>query len=543
MRKTAAVLLCLIFLFTCCLPAVYADEATHGVSYYIDSIDGSDETGDGLSPETAWKSVPVTECSLSAGDKVLFRRGGVYECTLTVSDSRGTPDSPIIISSYGEGDKPLLTTSESAEVLRLFDCSYVTVEGLEITAHNGGGIWIDALNGISEGITLDSLVIHDIQNYKVTYRDNLSNGAAAARACVMVKGLPARSLYPVNGLTVTECEMFDCGNGISLWGAFDQSKGNPWNDDKFSECGPVYNKNAVIRDTYFHDMDAEAVIIGICDGALMTRCRAIDCCQGEGVDEDGEIQYFTAAAWFWGSENSTIEYCEIAGQKNFGDGMTVDFDSQSNHCTYQYVYSHDNMRFVVNNAKTSPQVGNTVRYCLSVNDGKGRNALTGGPGETGLMFYNNTIVNSQRFDIEKLYDSYFVNNIIVMQDGFRMNPSLDPREYKGSVIAANCYYNCLSMPNTGELFNTLPGFSGNDPDDPASFMLSKCSPLIGAGIEVPVAEREVDFYGNAVLSRSIGCYCGEGTDAPYRHEFIPEKIVRFFRTLIAMIKNLFAGIK
>ncbi|MBQ9879918.1 MAG: hypothetical protein IJM45_05740 [Clostridia bacterium] len=127
MRKTAAVLLCLIFLFTCCLPAVYADEAMRGVSYYIDSIDGSDETGNGLSPETAWKSVPVTECSLSAGDKVLFRRGGVYECTLTVSDSRGTPDSPIIISSYGEGDKPLLTTSESAEVLRLFDCSYVTV--------------------------------------------------------------------------------------------------------------------------------------------------------------------------------------------------------------------------------------------------------------------------------------------------------------------------------------------------------------------------------------------------------------------------------
>ena len=204
-------------------------------------------------------------------------------------------------------------------------------------------------------VTLENLTIHDIQNYKVTSRDNLSAGAAEARACVMVKGLPARSLYPVNDLTIADCEMYDCGNGVSLWGAFDQRLGNPWNDDELCDLAPVYNENALIRDVYFHDMDAEAVIIGICDGALMTRCRAIDCCQGEGVDENGKILYFTAAAWFWGSENSTIEYCEIAGQKNVGDGMTVDFDSQSNHCTYQYIYSHDNVRFVVNNAKTSPQ--------------------------------------------------------------------------------------------------------------------------------------------------------------------------------------------
>lgn len=275
-------------------------------------------------------------------------------------NSCGTADAPITISAYGEGDQPLLTTDDNTEVLRLFDCSYVTVSDLEITAHNGGGIWIDAYNGESRGITLERLRIHDIQNYTVTSRDTLSEGAAAARACVMVKGLPTFSLHPVNDFTVRDCEMYDCGNGISLWGAIDYKKGNPFEGDELSKCGPVYNRNALIRDTYFHDMDAEAIVIGICDGALMTHCRVIDCCQGEGVDENGKILYYTAAAWFLGSENSTIEYCEIAGQKNVGDGMTVDFDSQSNHCTYQYIYSHDNVRFVVNNAKTTAQVGNVV---------------------------------------------------------------------------------------------------------------------------------------------------------------------------------------
>ncbi|MBQ6264617.1 MAG: hypothetical protein IJK60_04130 [Clostridia bacterium] len=538
MKKILCVLFCLTPVFCVCCPA--AAQSAQGTAYYIDSLEGSD-TGDGLSPETAWKTVPVTQCALNAGDSVLFRRGGVYECALTVNNTRGTKKSPVTITAYGEGDAPVLTAPVGTEVFRLFDCSYVTVSNLEITAPEGGGIWIDALNAPSEGITLENLYFHNIQNYKVNCRDNLSAGAAAARACVMVKGLPARSLYPVNNLTVSGCEMADCGNGISLWGAFDGSKGSPWEDDELSDLSPVYNEGALIENTYFHDMDAEAVIIGICDGALMTHCRVIDCCQGEGVDENGEILYFTAAAWFWGSENSTIEYCEIAGQKNVGDGMTVDFDSQSNHCTYQYIYSHDNVRFVVNNAKTSPQVGNTVRYCLSVNDNGGRNTLTQGPGEKDFRFYNNTIINSQRFDMDELFDSYVVNNIIVLEDGYRLNPNLDPSSYKGSVIANNCYYNCISGLITGTKFNTVPGFSGDDYALTESFALSKDSPLVGTGYEIPGDDCETDFFGNIITSRNIGCYGGAGTDSPYRRETLFEKALRFIKCLFNMLRNSIEG--
>ena len=538
MKKTISVCLCFLIAFLCAAPSAVA-AGTAGTAYYIDSIDGSDETGDGLSPQTAWKSVPVTEWTLNAGDSILFRRCGEYECTLTLNGSRGTESAPIRITAYGDGEKPLLTTNARTEVLRLFDCSYVTVSDLEITAPQGGGIWIDTLNTISEGITLTGLSIHNIQNYKVNSRDDLSAGAARARACVMVKGLGARSLYPVNGFTVTDCEFYDCGNGISLWGALDKPKGNP---EVVDEVGPGYNKNALIKECYFHDMDAEAVIIGVCDGALMTHCRVIDCCQGEGVDENGEILYFTAAAWFWGSENSTIEYCEIAGQKNVGDGMTVDFDSQSNHCTYQYIYSHDNMRFMVNNAKTSRQVGNTVRYCLSVNDDKGKNVLAGGPGETDLRFYNNTIVGSQVFDMQNIFDSWVVNNIIVVTDGYRLNTSIKPSQYKGSVIRNNCYYNCTSAANSGAKFNTLPGFSGTDFTDPASFTLSKSSPLIGAGVAVPGDDCTLDFFGNEIKKANIGCYCGDGTDAPYKREPLFRKFIRMFRNLYFMIKGLLSSI-
>lgn len=533
--KALACLLCAVLTVFAFLPVMPVRAA--GTAYYIDSLNGSDETGDGLSPETAWRTVPVLDSiTLQPGDRVLFRCGGVYECSLRFENCVGTPEMPILISSYGEGEKPLLTTDAQTEVMRLFDCSRVTVSGLEITAPNGGGIWIDALTRESEGITLRDLSIHNIQNHKVNDRDPLSGGAAPARACVMVKGLPARTLYPVNGLTVTGCEFYDCGNGVSLWGAYDTSLGSPWNDDEFSELGPVYNENALVENCFFHDMDAEAIIVGICKNALVTHCRMIDCCQGEGVDENGEVLYFTAAAWFWGSEYSTIEYCEIAGQKNVGDGMTVDFDSQSNHCVYQYIYSHDNVRFMCNNAKTSPQVGNVVRYCLSVNDNKGRNKLCSGPGEKEMLFYNNTIVGSQRFDFDGLYDSYFVNNIIVMEDGYRLNTDLAAYFTNGNVISDNCYYNCVSGLLAGTKYNTLPGFTGMDAEDPDSFTLCTGSPLIGTGYRMDDSCAE-DFFGNPIESCNIGCYMGKGTNAPYQRETMIEKLFRIFRWLIGYLRT------
>lgn len=107
------------------------------------------------------------------------------------------------------------------------------------------------------------------------------------------------------------------------------------------------------------------------------------------------------------------------------------------------------------------------------------------------------------------------------------------------MLAGNCYYNCISGLLTGTRFNTIPGFSGSDETSPASFMLSKDSPLIGAGVPLPFDECAVDFFGNAIESRNIGCYAGTGTDTPYRAEGFFTKPVRFFRTFFHVIINLF----
>ena len=74
-----------------------------GKAYYV-SADGSDEN-DGLSESTPWKTMDkVNNASLQPGDAVFFRRGDTWRATLYTKNS-------VVYSAYGEGAKPVLTTS------------------------------------------------------------------------------------------------------------------------------------------------------------------------------------------------------------------------------------------------------------------------------------------------------------------------------------------------------------------------------------------------------------------------------------------------
>lgn len=537
MKKIMCVFLSAILIFAT-VPFVSAGSVSDGVTYYIDSI-GGDNSNSGTSEDEAWKDLGGFngEQILTAGVSVLFKCGGTYDFNVELRDIIGTKEAPFVISSYGEGDRPILTTQVKDEILTLIDCSYVTVSNLEMVAPNGGGIWIDTLNRTSEGITIDNVYFHGMPNGKVNARDDMSNGAAPARAAVMVKGLPARSRYAVNNLTITNCEVYDCANGFMIWGSWNDEQ-NPWCDEE--DADPIYNTGLLIEGCYFHEMDAEAIIIGICDGALVTNCRAINTCQGEGVDENGEILYFTAAMWFWGSENSTIQYCEIAGQKNYGDGMTVDFDSGTNNCTYQYIYSHDNMRFMCNNAKASPQQNNTVRYCLSVNDNVGRSAIASGNGEDSFNFYNNTIINCADFHVRYLTNSLVANNIIIPEEGSIILWNASEELSAGNTYKNNCYGQTINPLMDINSMNVIPNFVGGD-DPLTAYQLAEGSALIGAGAKIDDGLTE-DFFGNEITENNIGCYGGSGeavTDdtVDTEDEDPTQRITRIIETIIRIIIN------
>ncbi len=86
-------------------------ELPTGKTYYINS-DNGDDGADGLTPQTAWRTLNnLTSKYLSAGEGVLFKRGGYWNGTATFpfqGARQGTAANPIVFSAYGTGPRPII---------------------------------------------------------------------------------------------------------------------------------------------------------------------------------------------------------------------------------------------------------------------------------------------------------------------------------------------------------------------------------------------------------------------------------------------------
>ena len=120
-----------------------------------------------------------------------------------------------------------------------------------------------------------------------------------------------------------------------------------------------------------------------------------------------------------------------------------------------------------------------------------------------------------------------------MQDGATFAYDID-NVIRGNKVSNNCYYNVMTPIVDYRSLNTVPGFAGDDVTDLNSFVLSKDSPLIGAGIKIDDG-LTTDFFGNEITSNNIGCYGGNGVAAEYKAETSIEKLIR-------LIKNIFQTI-
>lgn len=129
-------------------------------TYYFDDIGGNDDN-DGLSPETAFKTIDKTgNYDFEEGSVVLFKRGGLWRGVLTLCDG-------VTYSAYGEGEKPKFYGSIDAsdpdnwiktkyENVWMFrpEINYVRDVGCIII--NGGKLWgIKVCLNLKEGVRCD----------------------------------------------------------------------------------------------------------------------------------------------------------------------------------------------------------------------------------------------------------------------------------------------------------------------------------------------------------------------------------------------------
>lgn len=489
---------------------------TGGTTYYIDSVSG-DDSFSGKGERSAWKTLGATSnMTFNKGDKILLKAGCVFDGSFTTRGN-GTAENPITLGAYGDTEalgKPIIRSNDDVTLISIYNVSGWNIENIELTAPNGKGIYIVAdSNKMTTDITVTNCTFHDIW-----YKQCTSYNGGHCPIMLTSSGAVSR----LKNITISDCQIYDCAYGINMGGLTRE-----WSPDIFVSPEESYNQNYTIDGVDFNNILYDAVIIGSIYGMVIRDCALIN----TSLNDD----YFTAPMWSHHASNFVIENCEIAGAKNEKDGMAVDFDGWTTDATYQYIYSHDNYRFIRNCCydNYTKNANCTVRYCLSVNDNKGDNSMAqllssgsvnyaedeAAVSMDNFKFYNNTLINCSEIQINALSNAYIANNIFVgntLADTILYTrKSIDDgksviTEFDG-IFTNNCFRK-INVPYIAEnSYICDPGFIGTDENNKESYMLSSDSRLIGKGIQVEDNMGEHDFYGNELTdTHNIGCYEGSG---------------------------------
>jgi len=99
------------------LAAALINLPTKGANYYFSTSTGDDSrtVTDAQNPATPWKTLNKLNSffsSLKPGDSILFKRGDIFYGSITITKS-GTSLLPIVFSTYGIGNRPVITALAS----------------------------------------------------------------------------------------------------------------------------------------------------------------------------------------------------------------------------------------------------------------------------------------------------------------------------------------------------------------------------------------------------------------------------------------------
>ena len=86
--------------------------------------------------QKTWRQLVSQETvTLQAGDRLLFKRGEVYQGVIRIT-GKGTADCPVLIDAHGKGTKPcIIAPKDSLYTILVYNSDYLTVQNIDITNH------------------------------------------------------------------------------------------------------------------------------------------------------------------------------------------------------------------------------------------------------------------------------------------------------------------------------------------------------------------------------------------------------------------------
>ncbi len=489
--------------------------------YFFDSQSKS-SVKDGLTRETAFTDFSeINEKMLSAGDKLLLKRGSVFSDHLTINGS-GEEFSPIEITYYGEAvEKPVIDTKDGSQYAILVKGEYVEINGLEIINKEGrNGILLKSEKyGATRGIKVTGCYIHDVWT---------------------VNDLGPRHLRPkswphdAGGISVEtnreeptwyeelriEHNFIENVNRTGIWlcGQWNNRFKNTlnWEANRADGMDNIWypHKDVYIGYNTVDHAHGDGIVGVGCVNLLMEHNKVFyaNCMSREGNSN--------VALWSMNCTGALVQYNEVAftGREYGGDGEAFDIDQCNIDNVYQYNYSHDNeggFILICNGCNSKDSLyNNIVRNNLSVNDATKRDdALFNFSGPMrDIKIVNNTIytANKNRFRLMQLsdymqiglpQDMLFANNLFYSENSNCYNNL----EASGHLyFESNLVYNMPRLPKRDNITDnniyTENPILKDDSTVPYSRLETEgfaplwCSPLLRLGKHFECC-ADKDFFG------------------------------------------------
>ena len=489
-------------------PADFPTKGADGVAYYLDSKSG-DDSNDGLSAETAWRSLErVEKVYLQAGNSILLRRGSSWQGQLAPR-GQGTQSQPIVVGAYGEGALPLIEGCGKVDAaVKLTNQSYWVIENLEVTNAAPArdayrcGIMVENNGGATvSGITIRNNKVHDVTgsfSYSGDYHPHQFGGIS----CTTMSVTAGEEKF--DNVLIEGNEVERVGRtGIVVWDFV-------WGSNTQSST------NVVIRGNTVRETDSDGILTYGCNGSLIEYNLADGCGSWR---EDGGFNG-AAAIWCTRGKNCVIQFneaCNTRALEGNDDGTGFDIDLDSTDCIVQYNYSHDNaggFMLIIDAHKEqgSGSKGSIVRYNISQNDRKRLFMVAGGV-TPGMQIYNNTLYVGEGLDTKLMDHTWdnagdldaawsFRNNLICNFGSGEWVVPGSQGQFAGNIYWGN---HPASEPDEADKMTfdpmlAAPGTGGSGLASLDGYKLQEASPAVNAGVQV-ASNGGRDFWGNPVSRR------------------------------------------
>jgi Right handed beta helix region len=347
--------------------------------HYLDCA-GGDDARDGLSPQSAWKTVEKANgLALRPGDSLMLRRGSVCEGMLTPQGS-GTEAQPITLGAYESGPQPRMIGTGHEAALKLDDQQFWEIANLNLTGGSPYGLFVTGSAPQLSHIHIRNVVVHDVTGepkHKDTGLVVVSprSGAPTIFNDVLIDGVTAYGTTEWGGIFV---------NGAS-----------------YSATGHERGTNITVRNSIVHDVGGDGIFVGVARHVLIER----------NVAWNTGMQYTESIGtpdgiWEWMCEDCLVQYNEGFLTDSPGvDGGVFDIDFGNVNNTVQYNFGHDSQGYCVSIFGAEGAKGFSrnavIRKNVCVNNGRSPRlakrqgavylATWNGGKLNGVQIYNNTI--------------------------------------------------------------------------------------------------------------------------------------------------------